>query len=541
MAKEAKQAGAAEKTRILIADELSGRAEAILRDAGFDVDVRVGLKPDELKSALGAYDGLAVRSATKVTADVLETATRLKMIGRAGIGVDNIDVAAASRRGVIVMNTPSGNATTTAEHALALMMSLARRIPQATASLKGGKWEKKKFQGTELSGKTLGIVGLGNIGRIVCDRARGLSLKVIAFDPFLSPDAAAKLGAELVSLGVLFERADIITVHTPLTAETKGVVGTEALKRCKPGVLIINAARGGIVDEQALLEALKSGHVAGAALDVFEKEPPPADHPLLKLDNVICTPHLGASTEEAQEKVAIEVAEQLVAYFTRGEIRNAVNVPAVPQELRQRLSPHFELAGRLGSLCGQLIEGGMTGVELEVTGELAEVGHLIEAVAMAGLLRTHLDLPLNTVNAPLIASERGISVSHTRKSRGENWATSIGLRVRGANWSRAVRGTVFQIADRSEPRLVMIDDFLLEAAAEGRILLLRNEDKPGVIGAVGTLLGKTGINVSRMQVGLSAARSEALQLWNIDGELTSSMLDEIRRIPHVRAAQQVAL
>ncbi|HJZ84643.1 MAG TPA: phosphoglycerate dehydrogenase [Polyangia bacterium] len=528
--------------RILIADPLSPRAEEILREAGLAVDVKVGLKPAELKAILPAYDGLAVRSATKVTAELLEAATRLKLIGRAGIGVDNIDVPAASRRGVVVMNTPSGNAVTTAEHALALMMALARRIPQATASLKAGRWEKKKFQGSELCDKTLGLIGLGNIGRIVADRARGLRLKVIAYDPFISEEAAAKLGAELVPFDRLLARADIVSVHTPLTPDTRGLIGAQALKKCKPGVLIINAARGGIVDEAALAQALGSGQVAGAALDVFVDEPPQPDHPLLALDSVICTPHLGASTEEAQEKVAIEVAEQMVAYFLRGEVRNAVNLPAIPRELRERLAPHVDLAEKLGALAGQLVGGNIDQIAIEVSGEPAEAGaKTVVAAALAGLLRSHLDVPVNEVNAPVLAADRGIRLSETRRARGENFASAVALRASGRGWSRYVMGTIFQIAERAEPRVVVIDDFLLEIAPEGRILVLRNEDKPGVIGSVGTFLGARGINVSRMQVGLAPARQEALQLWNIDGELTEAMLQEIRRLPHVRAAQQVTL
>jgi D-3-phosphoglycerate dehydrogenase/(S)-sulfolactate dehydrogenase len=528
--------------RVLIADELSPRAEDIIRAAGLAVDTRVGLKPAELKGIIAEYDGLAVRSATRVTAEILEVAPRLKIVGRAGIGVDNIDVPAASRRGVIVMNTPSGNAVTTAEHALALMMALARRIPQATASMRAGKWEKKKFQGTELCDKTLGVIGLGNIGRIVAERARGLHLKVIAYDPFISQDAAAKLGAELCSLDDLFARADLITVHTPLTAETRGLIGREALARCRPGVFVINAARGGIVDEAALEEALRSGQVGGAALDVFAEEPPRPDHPLVKLDSVICTPHLGASTEEAQEKVAVEVAEQLVAYFTRGEVRNAVNAPVLPRELRERLAPHIDLAVRLGELVGQLTAGNIDAVEIEVAGELDQASvRPVTAAALAGLLGTHLDLPVNQINAHLLADDRGIAVSEISRARGANWATSVALRASGRGWSRYVKGTVFQIADRAEPRVVVIDDFLLEATPEGRILILHNDDKPGVIGQVGTLLGSRGINVSRMQVGLAPARGEALQLWNIEGELSEGMLQEIRRLPHVRGAQQVVL
>ena len=439
------------------------------------------------------------------------------------------------------MNTPSGNNVTTAEHAIALLVALARHVPQATASMRAGKWEKKKFQGTELCDKILGVVGLGNIGRIVADRARGLHMKVVAYDPFISQEAAQKLGAELVTLDELFGRADIITVHTPLTAETKGLIGPASLKKCKDGVLIINAARGGIVDEAALGEALASGKVAGAALDVFVEEPPKADHPLLKLDNVILTPHLGASTEEAQEKVAIEVAEQMVAYFARGEVRNAVNAPALPSEMKQRLAPHVDLADRLGKLAGQLVGGNIDSIEIEVAGEIADSSRPVVAAALAGLLRTHMDIPINEINAAFVAQERGIRITETRRARGENWANSVTVRAAGKGWARSVKGTVFAIGESPEPRLVVIDDFLLEAALEGRVLILRNEDKPGVIGAVGTLLGARGINVSRMQVGLAPARKEALQLWNIDGELTEAMLGEIRRLPNVRAAQQVTL
>jgi D-3-phosphoglycerate dehydrogenase/(S)-sulfolactate dehydrogenase len=528
--------------RVLIADELSSRAEDILRKGGLEVDVKTGLKAPDLKGILGQYDGLAVRSATKVTPDVLEAATRLRIIGRAGIGVDNIDVPAASRRGVIVMNTPSGNATTTAEHAIALLMSLARKIPQATASMKAGKWDKKKFAaGTELCDKTLGVVGLGNIGRIVADRARGLHMKVIAFDPFISHEAAAHLGAELVALPQLFERSDIITVHVPFTPETKGLIGPQALAQCKKGVLIVNAARGGIVDENALYEALKSGKVAGAALDVFAEEPPKPDLPLLALENVICTPHLGASTEEAQEKVAIEVAEQMVAFFARGEIKNAVNMRGMAPELRARLMPHVDLAVQLGKLCGQLVGGNVDRIEVEVTGDLNDHGQPITAAVVEGMLRNHADTPVNGINALLVAADRGITVTDTRRAKGENWATSIGVTAHGKGWTRSVRGAVFQVTERAQPRVVMIDEFLLEMSPEGRVLVLRNEDKPGVIGSVGTLLGSKGINVSRMQVGLPPSGGEALQLWNVDGELSEALLGEIRKLPHVRAAQQVAL
>ena len=535
--------------RVLIADDLSPRATEILTQAGFDVTVRVGLKKGELLAVIGQFDGLAVRSATQVTAEVLEAAAKLQIVGRAGIGVDNIDVQAASRRGVIVMNTPGGNAITTAEHALALMMSLARKIPAATASVKAGKWEKKRFQGTELAGKALGVVGLGNIGRIVADRALGLRMRVLAFDPFLTEEAATKLGVELVTLGDLLARADVITVHTPLVPETKGLIGADAFHRMKKGVLLVNAGRGGIVDERALLEALASGKVAGAALDVFEQEPVDPAHPLLALDSVICTPHLGASTDEAQEKVAIEVAEQLVDYFVRGEIKNSVNVPAVSKEARERLGPWLDLVARLASLQSQLLDldAGLTEIALELAGDFAGVdSRPLLSTAVAGVLSRHLDVPVNAVSAPHLAEERGIRISETRLGRGETYTQSIGLSLRGKDGApRRLRGALFSVAGKPEPRLVEVGDFLVEALPEGRLLVVRNQDRPGVIGALGTLLGSRGINVSRMQVGLPAgvrtASTDALQIWNVDGALDTALLAEIRQLPHVKSAQLVEL
>jgi D-3-phosphoglycerate dehydrogenase len=530
------------KFRVLIADDLSPRAVEILSaHPDVAVEVRTGLKGPALVEALGGVHGLAVRSATKVTAEVLEQARDLKIVGRAGIGVDNIDVKAASRRGVIVMNTPSGNAITTAEHALFLLCALARHIPQATASMKAGKWDKKRFSGTELFAKTLGVIGLGNIGRIVADRALGLKMTVLGYDPFLAPEAAARLGVELVSLDEIWRRADMITVHTPLTADTRGLIGPAALGKMKDGVLLVNAARGGIVDEAALLEALNSGKVAGAALDVFVEEPPPKDHPLVLHENVICTPHLGASTEEAQEKVAVEVAEQLIAYLTRGEIKNAVNLPAIAVEHQARLGPYLDLAAKLGAFLGQMTAG-VSAVDIEMVGEAAEIGgKVIAGAALAGLLRPHLDVPVNEVNARLLAEERGLRVSETVRARGETFTTSVALRTTGADGEHSVKGAVFSTGDGHEPRVVRIDRFFLEVVPEGRVLVLRNEDKPGVIGAVGTLLGTRGINVARMQVGLDKGRREALQLWNVDAPLDDATLDEIRRVPAVKSVTVVNL
>jgi D-3-phosphoglycerate dehydrogenase/(S)-sulfolactate dehydrogenase len=534
--------------KVLIADDLSARGVAILQAApGIAVDVKVGLKPTELCAIIGGYHGLVVRSATKVTAEILEAAGQLKIVGRAGIGVDNIDVRAASRRGVIVENTPSGNATTAAEHALCLLLSMARHIPQATASMKAGRWDKKRFQGVEISDKTLGLIGVGNIGRIVCERARGLKMNVVAYDPFIGPEAAARLGAELVTLDELYARADFVTIHTPLTPETKNLIGADALAKMKPGVYLVNAARGGIVDEDALLAALDAGKVAGAALDVFVQEPPPAGSRLVGHDRVVCTPHLGASTDEAQEKVAVEVAEQLVAFVTRGEIKNAVNLTAVRAELLPRVQPWLDLAAKLGSLLAQILPRGVgiDEVEIEIAGDIGEVAAApIARAGLAGLLRSFCDVPVNEVNAALIADERGLRVVEVKRPRGVNFAAEVTVRSRGPSGARMVRGTIFQVGQvgaQHEPRIVQIDDFVLDAAPEGRLLLVRNADRPGIIGAVGTLLGARGINVARLHVGRGRAHGSAVMLWQIDAALDDAALDEVRRVAHIESAEQVSL
>lgn len=530
--------------RVLIADELSPRATEILKShPDIDVCTATGLAPAALVRALsedGGVHALAVRSATKVTAEVIEGAPTLRVVGRAGIGVDNIDVKAASRRGIVVMNTPSGNAVTTAEHAICLMASLVRHIPQATASMKAGKWEKKKFQGNELCDKTLGLLGLGNIGRIVADRAQGLKMKVIAHDPVLTAEAAARLGVRLLPFEDVLRQADVISVHTPFLPETKNLIDAAAFAKMKRGVFLINAARGGIVDEMALAEALRSGQVAGAALDVFSEEPPPKDHPLLQMEQVIVTPHLGASTDEAQEKVAVELAEQLVAFLLRSEVKNAVNLPPLPVELQARLQPYLELASRLGRAAAQLCNG-IASVNVELVGEVADAGSsLLAATAVAGILRPHLDTPVTAVNAMLLAEERGIRVSETKQARGGDFTSSIALRLDGRCGVRVLKGTVFRTDGGLEPRLVQIDGFLLEAIPEGSILVIRNDDRPGVIGAVGTILGRRGLNVSRMQVGLDRQTGEALQLWNVDGDMAAA-LDEIRTQTHVRSVMVVTL
>ena len=524
--------------KVLVSDKLSDSGLNALRAAhGIEVDYRPGLSEQELADVIGEYDGLIIRSGSKVTPKVIERAENLQVIGRAGIGVDNVDVPAASRKGVVVMNTPTGNAVTTAEHALSLLMSLARKIPQATASIRAGKWEKSKFQGTEISGKTLGVIGMGNIGRIVADRAQGLKLNVIAFDPLLSADRAASLGVELVSLDQLFERADFITVHAPLTPETKNLIGENALRKVKKGVMIVNAARGGIVDEKALAKALVEGHVAGAALDVFAKEPVEADNPLLKLDNVVLTPHLGASTAEAQDRVAQEIAEQVVDYLTQGTIRNAVNVPALPGEAAEKIAPYIALGRKLGKLLGQLESIEVRELRVICTGEAGEFGvRPIANAALAGYLERFLDEPVNPISAPYEAKERGINVIEVREEAPRRYTSSVRVTISGDSGLHTATGTVGAGGSAS---LVGIDGYELDAALEGRVILLQNLDRPGVIGAVGTILGKRNVNVSRMQVGL--ADGEALALWNVDQEVPEDALKELRALPNVRSVILVKL
>lgn len=537
-----------DKFRVLISDEMSPRAAEILAASPVvEVDVRFGLSAGDLRAVIADYDGLLVRSRSKATADVIEAGKRLKIIGRAGIGVDNIDVAAASRRGIIVENAPSGNAVTTAEHALCLLLSLARHIPQATASMKAGKWDKNKFSGTEIMGKTLGVVGLGNIGRIAADRAIGLKMKVVAYDPFIGRDAAARLGVELLSIDELLERADFITVHTPLTSETRGLIGAAALARMKRGALVVNAARGGVVDEAALLAALESGHIGGAALDVFVEEPPPAGSPLVAHPRVICTPHLGASTEEAQEKVAIEVAEQIVAFAEQGEIRNAVNAAALAPEVRGQLAPWLDLCRKLGSLVAQLAVAreGETFVDklaVEVIGEPGERGAAACTNAtLVGLLRPFLAVPVNDINARIIAADRSIEVSEIRRDRDRDLAAAIAVTATCGDRVRLVKGTLYHVGDRVEARVVQIDDYLVEAVPSGTILVVENENRPGVIGAVGSALGMRGINVNGLYVGLGRQRRLALELWCVDSPLGDDVVAEIRQLAPVSSAQVVQL
>jgi D-3-phosphoglycerate dehydrogenase len=526
--------------KVLIADALSDVAVEIFKNTpGIECDLNTDITAEELKKRIPDYHALVVRSRTKVTREILEAARNLKVVGRAGTGVDNIDVATATKRGVVVMNTPGGNTITTAEHALAMLFSLARNIPQATASMKRGEWEKKKFEGTELTDKTLGILGVGNIGSIVAERALGLKMTVIAYDPYISEEAAAKLGITLVTLDELYRRSDFISIHVPLTAETKNLLDKKAFSKMKKGVKIINCARGGIVNETDLHEAIKAKVVSGAALDVFSQEPPPRDNPLLTLDEVIFTPHLGASTAEAQEKVANAIAEQIAEYLTKGTIRNAVNVPSIQAELLATLSPYIRLGEKLGSFEGQLLEGAVVEMTVEYAGDVVNYDVTpITIACLKGMLDRVTDQYINFVNAPLAAKERGIKVVEIKSSRPIDFASSVAIKVRTKDAQRLVEGAIF---GKSEPRIVKIDDFFLDAIPEGYLLVLHNEDRPGVIGNVGTFLGENKINIARLHLGRKKAGEEAVSLWGVDTPLSKGMMEKMLKLPHVVSAKMVEL
>ncbi len=524
-------------SRVLISDKLSDEGLAILAAAAPRVtaDHKPGLSPEELRKILPEYDGLIIRSGTKVTADVIEAGKKLRVIGRAGIGVDNVDLGAATARGIIVMNTPEGNTVTTAEHAISLMTSLARQIPQATASMRAGKWEKTKFNGKELYEQTLGVIGLGNIGSIVADRARGLRMRVIAFDPIVSDERAQRLGVDLVSLDELFKQSDVISVHVPLTESTRGLVGKDAFAKMKKGVLLVNAARGGIVDEAALLEAIQSKKVAGAALDVFAEEPPPKDHPLLAREEVIFTPHIGAATEKAQLNVAIAVAEQVRDYLLDGVVRNAVNLPSVSADDLVTLRPFVTLGEKLGLFQGQVARGGITEIDVEYAGEIAEQNVAPVTIAvLRGILAPWVGDEVNFVNAPLVAQKHGVRVIETKSAAPEDYVSLLTVKVRSRGGdSHLVAGTIF---GRTQPRIVRVDDFRFEAIPEGPTFLIRNQDRPGVVGRMGTLLGNAGINIKRMQLGLHLQTNQALQLLSVEPMPSQQVLDSVRKLENVETA-----
>jgi len=519
--------------KVLISDKMSDRAREIFAARGLEVDVKPGMSEDELIACIGEYDGLAIRSATKATAKVLEAADNLKVIGRAGIGVDNVDIPAATARGIVVMNTPFGNAITTAEHAIAMMMSLARQIPEANTSTQESKWEKSRFMGVEVTGKTLGLVGCGNIGSIVTDRALGLKMKVVAFDPFLGEDRAKEIGVEKVELDELLARADFITLHTPMTDQTRGIIDAAAIAKTKPGVRIINCARGGLVVEADLKDALESGHVAGAALDVFETEPA-KDNPLFGLPNLVCTPHLGASTDEAQVNVAIQVAEQMSDYLLDGAVVNALNMASVSAEDAPRLAPYMKLAEQLGSFAGQLTETDLKSVTIEYAGHAAELNTKpLSAAALQGLLSPMLD-SVNMVNAPVMASERGIELSEVRTERAGDYQTLIRLTVVTDKQTRSVTGTLF---GGNNPRVIDVKGVPLEAELRSHMLYVTNEDKPGLIGLLGTVLGDAGLNIATFQLGRTEAGGDAIALVEVDQAVPAEVLAKVAALPNVVQAK----
>lgn len=523
--------------KILVSDPISQKGIDIMKSAGIEVVVKK-MSPEDIVKEIGGYEGLVIRSATKVTSEVINAAEKLKVIGRAGSGLDNVDKAAATKRGIIVMNTPGGNTITTAEHTIALMLSLARQIPQATMSMKQGKWEKKKFMGVEIYNKTLGLIGMGNIGSQVAKRAQGLQMNVIAYDPYLSEEKSRELGIEVVDLQELYKRSDFITIHTPLTPETRDMINRESISAMKDGVRIINCARGGIVNEKDLYDALTSGKVAGAALDVFENEPPEGS-PLIGLDNLICTPHLGAATEEAQVNVAIAIAEQMVDYFIYGTVRNAVNVPSVPADLLPKIRPYINLAEKMGSFMSQIFEGGINEVTIEYRGEASEITVAPITIALIkGLLTPILQETVNYVNAPLIAKERGIQVRELKSPDVGDYATLVGLEVKSGKTKGYIAGTLY---NRKDPRIVRINNFPIEAIPEGDMLILFNSDKPGVIGNIGNILGKNNINIARMQFGRETPGGNAISVVSVDSSVPDSLLRDIKRLPNILSIKQVKI
>ncbi|GJL94722.1 MAG: D-3-phosphoglycerate dehydrogenase [Hyphococcus sp.] len=520
--------------KVLISDALSETAVNIFKERGVEVDYqpKLGKDKEKLLEIIGEYDGLAVRSATKATSKIIAAGKNLKVVGRAGIGVDNIDIPAATANGVVVMNTPYGNAITTAEHAIAMMFALVRQIPQANQSTHAGKWEKSAFMGAEVFGKTLGVIGCGNIGSIVVDRALGLKMRVIAFDPFLTEERAVELGVEKVELDGLLTRADIITLHTPLTDQTRNILGRENIAKLKQGVFIINCARGGLVDEAALKDALDEGRVAGAALDVYETEPA-KEHALFGHPKVVATPHLGASTMEAQENVAIQVAEQMADYLMRGAVSNALNMPSVTAEEAPRLKPFIALAEKLGAFAGQLTQSGLKKIELVFEGDVAVLNTKpLTAAAVAGVLKPMLS-EVNIVNAPVLAKDRGVSISETFRDDADSFDSIIHLRIVSETQERTVSGTVFA----GEPRIIEIKGVDMDAGFAPNMLYTTNDDRPGFIGALGQTLGEAGVNIATFSLGRSAPGEQAIALLAVDQPISDDVLSKVSALPHVTQAK----
>jgi D-3-phosphoglycerate dehydrogenase len=521
--------------RVLVSDKLSPTAVQIFKDRGVEVDYLpdLGKDKEKLLEVIGQYDGLAIRSATKVTEKLIAAATNLKVIGRAGIGVDNVDIPAASRRGIIVMNTPFGNSITTAEHAIALMFALARQIPEANASTHAGKWEKNRFMGVEITGKTLGVIGCGNIGSIVATRGVGLKMHVVAFDPFLSEGRAEELGVEKVELEELFKRADFITLHTPMTDKTRGIINAEAISKMKDGVRIINCARGGLIVEADLIAALKSGKVAGAGIDVFETEPA-TENALFGLENVVTTPHLGASTSEAQENVALQIAEQMADYLVKGAVSNAINMPSITAEEAPRLKPFVKLAEVLGAFVGQVTEDPIEEVEILFDGATATMNtRALISAALAGLIRPQVS-DVNMVSAPIMVKERGIIVAEVKRDKSGVFDGYIKLTVKTNKQTRSIAGTCFS---DHKPRFIQIKGINLDAEVGQHMLYTTNADAPGIIGLLGTLCGKNNVNIANFQLGRNRPGGDAIALLYLDAPFPEKALAEVRANPSIDSAK----
>lgn len=528
--------------KVLVADKLGkGGMDVLKQETGLQVDDRPGLKPEELMTIIADYDAVIVRSGTRLTKPLIEAAAKLRVIGRAGVGVDNVDLEAATKRGIIVMNTPEGNTMSTAEHTFSMLMSLARKIPQAHQSLKGGNWKRNDFLGTELNGKTLGVVGFGRIGREVAKRALAFGMRVLVFDPFIAKDSIKDLPIKISGLNDLLPESDFITVHTPLTPETKYLLNDERLKLCKKGVRIINCARGGIVEEAALLRALESGQVAGAALDVFETEPPPADYPLLKMPQVIVTPHLGAATQEAQENVAVDVARQVIDALYDRAIKNAVNIPNLGPEIMKGLRPWLVLAEKIGMLFPQLFEGRLKSVTVRYGGEVTRYGCApLTLAVLKGLLSPICSETVNFVNATSMAKERGIGVIESLSTQVEDFSHYIEVEVQQGHDVNRIMGTLF---GKEKPRIVRVNEFLVELEPEGNVIFIKNEDQPGVVGTIGSILGKNKINIAEMTLGRvsSGQKMLAMTVINTDNDVPAGVLTEIKKFPPILDAKVVKL
>ncbi len=524
--------------KVLVSDKLSPTAVEIFKQNGVEVDYLpdVGKDKEKLLEIIGNYDGLAIRSATKVTQKIIDAATNLKVVGRAGIGVDNVDIPAATAKGIIVMNTPFGNSITTAEHAITMMLALARQIPEADASTRSSKWEKSRFMGVEVTAKTLGLIGAGNIGSIVADRAQGLRMKVIAFDPFLTPERAQEIGVEKVELDDLLARSDFITLHTPLLDATRNIISKEAITKMKDGVRIINCARGGLIDEEALKDALESGKIAGAALDVYATEPA-KDHPIFNAPNVICTPHLGASTSEAQENVALQVAQQISAYLMSGEITNALNFPSISAEEAPRLTPFVTLSEMLGSFAGQLTQTAITGIRIEYEGDVADLNTKpMTAAAITGVLKPLLG-DVNMVSAPVLAKDRGIKIETVNREQEGAYENYIRLTITSETQTRSVAGTVFA---GGSPRIIQVKGINIEVDVTPNMLYITNKDKPGFIGRLGSLLGDLGVNIASFSLGREEQGGDAISLISIDANLSDEQIKKVAELEGVIQAKALS-